>query len=159
MRATKEHPMKRVASVLAVVLALTGIAAMANAADKKEHRIVFQVDQNDPQVMNLVLNNVQNTLDHYNSKNEPVKVEVVAYGPGLNMLRDDKSPVKERLSRMAKDGSFPASLQFSACHNTMMGMEKAEGHPIPVVSEAKVVPSGVVRITELQEDGWSYIRP
>jgi intracellular sulfur oxidation DsrE/DsrF family protein len=152
--------MKRLSYALAVVLALAGLSAPSFAGEKgKDHRIVFQIDQNDPQVMNLVLNNVQNTLDHYNAKSEPVKVEVVAYGPGLNMLRDDKSPVKERLSRMAKDGSFPASLQFSACHNTMMGMQKTEGHPIPIVSVAKVVPSGVVRITELQEEGWSYIRP
>ena len=75
------------------------------------------------------------------------------------MLRDDKSPVKDRLMRLAKDGSFPANLQFSACHNTMMGMEKREGHPIPIVSPAKVVPSGVVRINELQEEGWTYLRP
>ncbi|MGC1467199.1 MAG: DsrE family protein [Pseudolabrys sp.] len=131
----------------------------AQAAEKgKEHKVVFQVDQNDPATMNLVLNNVQNTLEYYHGKNEDVKVEVVAYGPGLNMLRDDKSPVKDRLKRM-KEGSFPSSLQFSACHNTMMGMEKKEGHPISIVPEAKIVPSGVVRLNELQEEGWSYIRP
>jgi intracellular sulfur oxidation DsrE/DsrF family protein len=155
--------MKRLTSVLALIGVLVAAAVLSfsgHAVEKsKEHRIVFQVDQNDPAVMNLVLNNVQNTLDYYNGKGEPAKVEVVAYGPGLNMLRDDKSPVKERLARMAKDGSFPARLQFSACHNTMMGMEKREGHPIQIVSEAKVVPSGVVRISELQEDGWSYVRP
>lgn len=155
--------MKRLMYALTVLAGLIGVATLSfsgHAAEKgKEHRIVFQVDQNDPAVMNLVLNNVQNTLDYYNSKGEPAKVEVVAYGPGLNMLRDDKSPVKDRLARMAKDGSFPASLQFSACHNTMMAMQKKEGHPIPVVSEAKVVPSGVVRISELQERGWSYVRP
>lgn len=158
-----ERAMKRLTSVLALVVVLVGAVALSlsgHAAEKgKDHHIVFQVDQNDPATMNLVLNNVQNTLDYYNSKGEPVKVEVVAYGPGLNMLRDDTSPVKDRLARMAKDGSFPASLQFSACHNTMMGMQKKEGHPIPIVSEAKVVPSGVVRINELQEQGWSYLRP
>jgi intracellular sulfur oxidation DsrE/DsrF family protein len=141
--------------VAAAVLSFSGHAA----ENGKEHHIVFQVDQNDPAVMNLVLNNVQNMLDYYNGKGEPAKVEVVAYGPGLNMLRDDKSPVKDRLSRMSRDGSFPARLQFSACHNTMMGMQKKEGHPIPIVSEATVVPSGVVRISELQEQGWSYVRP
>ncbi len=151
--------MQRLVSVLAVVLTLAGLAIAAAAADKKEHRIVVQVDQNDPQVMNLVLNNVQNMLDYYNGKNEPAQVEVVAYGPGLTMLRDDTSPVKDRLMRMTKDGSFPAKLQFSACHNTMMGMEKREGHPIPIVSAAKIVPAGVVRITELQEKGWTYLRP
>ena len=38
-------------------------------------------------------------------------------------------------------------------------MEKAEGHAIPIVPEAKVVIAGVVRLTELQEQGWTYIRP
>ena len=155
--------MKRLSYVFAAVLAFAGAAWFAAtghaAVNGKEHHIVFQVDQNDPAVMNLVLNNVQNMLDYYNAKGEPAKVEVVAFGPGLTMLRDDKSPVKDRLMRLAKDGSFPANLQFSACHNTMMGMEKKEGHPIPIVSVAKVVPSGVVRVTELEEKGWSYLRP
>jgi len=152
--------MKRLSTVLAVVLALAGMSVAATAAEKaKEHRIVVQVDQDDPAVMNLVLNNVQNMLEYYNGKGEATKIEVVTFGPGLTMLRDDKSPVKERLMRLAKDGSFPSNLQFSACHNTMMGMEKKEGHPIPIVPAAKVVPSGVVRITELQEEGWTYLRP
>jgi intracellular sulfur oxidation DsrE/DsrF family protein len=28
-----------------------------------------------------------------------------------------------------------------------------------VVSDAVIVPSGVVRLMELQEQGWSYVRP
>ena len=155
--------MKRLSYVFAAVLAFAGAAWFAAtghaAVNGKEHHIVFQVDQNDPAVMNLVLNNVQNVVDYYNKKGEAAQVEVVAYGPGLNMLRDDKSPVKDRLARMTKDGTFPSTLRFSACHNTMMGMEKREGHPIPIVSAAKIVPAGVVRITELQEEGWTYLRP
>jgi len=74
------------------------------------------------------------------------------------MLRQDKSPVKDRMKRI-KEGSFPSSLTYSACHNTMMKMEKKEGHAIPIVPEARIVPGGVVRLTELQEEGWAYIRP
>ncbi|HXD44479.1 MAG TPA: hypothetical protein VN655_05020 [Pseudolabrys sp.] len=152
--------MRRLVVAAAIAVALAGFAAVSFAGEKgKEHRIVVQIDQNDPAVMNLVLNNVKNMLEYYNAKSEPAEIEVVAYGPGLTMLRDDTSPVKERLLRMAKDGSFPARLRFSACHNTMMGMEKKEGHPIPIVSVAKMVPSGVVRLTELQEQGWTYLRP
>ena len=142
-----------VAALIAILLCMPG-----HAAEHKQHRVVFQVDQNDPQVMNLTLNNVTNTLDYYREKGEEVAVEVVAYGPGLNMLREDKSPVKDRLKRL-KEASFPATVQFSACHNTMMGMERKEGHAIVVVPQATIVPSGVVRLNQLQEDGWSYIRP
>lgn len=154
--------MKRIMPIFAVITTLVAGLALAvpgQAAEKaKEHRIVFQVDQNDPAVMNLTLNNVANTLKYYHSKDEPVRVEVVAYGPGLNMLRADKSPVKARLKGI-KDAAFPSKVQFSACHNTMMGMQHKEGHPIPIVSVATVVPSGVVRLNQLEEEGWSYIRP
>jgi uncharacterized protein len=153
--------MKNFLRLLAVVVALAAgvmLATPGHAADKKSHRIAVQIDQSDPAMMNLVLNNVSNVLSYYHSKGEQAQVEVVAYGPGLNMLRADKSPVKDRLKRI-KEGSFPSKVQFSACHNTMMGMEKKEGHPIPIVSEATVVPSGVVRLNELQEQGWTYIRP
>ena len=66
------------------------------AENVKPHRIAIQVDQNDPALMNLVLNNVSNLTEYYHSKGEQVQIEVVAYGPGLNMFRDDKSPVKDR---------------------------------------------------------------
>jgi uncharacterized protein len=152
------HP-TRIVAVAAALAAGTIFAAPGHAAgDGKTHRTAIQVDQNDPALMNLVLNNVSNLTEYYNGKGEEVQIEVVAYGPRLNMLREDKSPVKDRLLRI-KEGSFPSTVNFSACHNTMMGMEKAEGHPIPIVPQASVVPAGVVRLSEPQEQGWSYIRP
>jgi uncharacterized protein len=135
----------------------------AGTADKakrsaKPHRLVIQVDQNDPAVMNLALNNATNVIDYYRAKGEDVNVDVVTYGPGLHMLRADTSPVQDRIKTL-KDHAFPSKIQFSACGNTKEGMEKKEGHPITVMSEAVVVPSGVVRLMELQEKGWSYVRP
>jgi intracellular sulfur oxidation DsrE/DsrF family protein len=38
-------------------------------------------------------------------------------------------------------------------------MEKTVGKAVPIVSEATIVLSGVVRLMELQEQGWSYVRP
>ena len=142
--------------VLAACLSLAVVTGAA--ADPKPHHIAIQVDQNDPQVMNLVLNNATNIIDYYRDKNEDVDIEIVAFGPGLNMLRADTSPVQERIRRL-KDMAFPGKLQFSACNNTKKGMEKAEGHAISIVPEATIVPSGVVRLMELQEQGWSYVRP
>jgi uncharacterized protein len=137
----------------------------AGSADKTKaqhstnaHRLVIQVDQNDPAVMNLALNNATNVIDYYRAKGEDVSVDVVTYGPGLHMLRADTSPVQDRIKSL-KDHAFPSKVQFSACGNTKEGMEKKEGHPIAVLSEAVIVPSGVVRLMELQEKGWSYVRP
>jgi intracellular sulfur oxidation DsrE/DsrF family protein len=128
------------------------------AADGKSHRVSIQVDQNDPQVMNLALNNATNIIEYYRAKNEDVDVDIVTYGPGLHMLRDDTSPVKDRIKHL-KESAFPGKIQFSACNNTKQNMEKAEGKAVPIVSDAILVPSGVVRLMELQEQGWSYVRP
>jgi len=122
------------------------------------HRLVIQVNQNDPAVMNLALNNATNVLDYYRKKGEEADVEIVAYGPGLNMLRKDTTPVADRIQGM-KDLVFPNKVRFIACGNTKEGMEKKEGKPVELLAEATVAPSGVVRLMELQEKGWSYIRP
>ena len=133
-------------------------AASGFAADTKSHRVAIQVDQNDPQVMNLALNNATNVIEYYRAKNEDVDVDIVTYGPGLHMLRADTSPVQDRIKRL-KELAFPGKIQFSACNNTKQGMEKAEGHAISILPDATIVPSGVVRLMELQEQGWSYVRP
>jgi intracellular sulfur oxidation DsrE/DsrF family protein len=152
----------RQATVVAVVslcLCSIGFAATSKAQHaKKPHRVVIQVDQNDPAVMNLALNNATNAIEYYRGKGEEVDVDLVTYGPGLNMLRADTSPVQDRIKNL-KDIAFPSKIQFSACNVTRVGMEKKEGHPINMLPEAVMVPSGFVRVMELQEKGWSYIRP
>jgi intracellular sulfur oxidation DsrE/DsrF family protein len=150
-------------ATLAAIASLSLVsAALANdvktSGSEKTHRLLIQVDQNDPVIMNLALNNATNVIEYYRAKGEDVDVDVVTYGPGLHMLRADTSPVKDRIKSL-KDTAFPSKIQFSACNNTKEGMEKKEGHPIDVLSDSVLVPSGVVRLMELQEKGWSYIRP
>ncbi len=132
-------------------------AKMSTAADQKQpHRLAVQVDVNDPAVMNLALNNVSNAAQHYSELGQKVEIELVAFGPGLHMLRDDTSPVRARIKSMSE--AMP-NLTFAACGNTRENMTKAEAKDIPIISEAKVVKAGVVRLMELQERGWSYLRP
>lgn len=145
---------------IAVALALGLLTAPSVAADnvERQHRLAIHVDQNDAEVMNMALNNASHVIEYYRAKGEDVQVEVVAYGPGLHMLREDTSPVKDRIKAL-KEVSFSKNLKLSACNNTKEGMEKREGHAITIIPEASLVPSGVVRLMELQEQGWSYVRP
>ena len=145
-------------SLLAALAVSLLAASGAGAESAKPHRIAIHVDQNDPAVMNMALNNAKNVIEHYRAKNEDILVEIVAYGPGLHMLREDTSPVKDRIREMSQV-SYSSQIAFAACNNTKEGMEKREGHPVPIVAQATVVPSGVVRLMELQEQGWSYVRP
>jgi len=131
--------------------------AKATKSIAKTHRVAIQVDQNDPAVMNLALNNATNIFEYYRTKGELVEVNIVTYGPGLFMLRDN-SPVQDRIKQL-KNLAFPGKIQFSACNITKQGMEKREGQSITILPEASLVPSGVITLMELQEEGWSYVRP
>jgi uncharacterized protein len=139
-------------------LARNANAKVVNAASRTQapHRLAIHVDVNDPALMNLALNNVSNIVQHYGELSQRVEIEVVAYGPGLHMLRDDTSPVKARIKAMSE---ATPELTFSACGNTRENMTKTEGRDIPLISQAKITKSGVVRLMELQEQGWSYLRP
>jgi hypothetical protein len=167
-----DHVM-RAAAICAVALFLavppaapqgTQLAAMPPApppppgqvVDKKTHHLILQVNSNEPAMMNLALNNATNVEQYYKSLGEKVEIEVVTFGPGLHMLRDDTSPVKDRIKAIAE--KLP-SISFKACGNTQENMHKAENKDIPLISQATLVKSGVVRVMELQELGWTYVRP
>ncbi len=137
----------------AVLGAMFATGAMAEGV---EHRVAVHVDQNDPFVMNMALNNVENLTQYYESQGDTVLVEVVTYGPGLNMLIDKSSPVRSRISTMSLELD---NLTFSACETTLRRMSKKLGEDIVLMDEAVVVPSGAVRLIELQENDYAYIRP
>jgi uncharacterized protein len=140
----------------AVAQSKQSAASQAAPREKNAHRLILQVNTNDPAAMNLALNNAANVERYYKSIGEQVQIEIVAFGPGLNMLRDDTSPVKERIKSLAETSR---SISFAACDNTRTNMSRVEQKEIPLISQATVVSSGVVRVMELQEQGWSYVRP
>jgi len=144
--------------VLAAAMVTAPLASRkADAAgEKKAHRLALHVDRNDADVMKLAFNNARNTYDLYKERGEEVAIEIVTYSQGLHMLRDDTSPVKEEIRELRK--KVP-QVVFAACNNTKTAMEKREGKPVPLIAEATIVPAGVVRLVELQEAGYAYVKP
>ena len=141
-----------------LLLLIAGFASTSTtlSADETTHKVAIHVDENDPKRMNMALNNVANIRKFYDSKGEKIEIEVVAYGPGLHMFRADTSPVKDRIAVMSLEID---NLTFSACGNTHAAMSKAAGEKIELIEEAQMVPSGVVQLIELQEQGYAYVRP
>ena len=154
--------MMKTRKLLLIVLGLgmtfaTALAPVSSAnAEGKVHKLVLHMDENDPKKMNLALNIVEQSKKEWARRGDTLIVEVVAHGPGLMMLRTDKSPVKKRIGLIAIQQE---NVSFSACGNTMKKMGKKEGKAITLIPEATKVPAGVVRIMELQEMGYLYVRP
>jgi len=140
-------------TLTAAVLALAPLAALAAG---QVHKLAIHVDEDDRRLLNMALNNAQNVYNHYTEQGDEVIIEVVAYGPGLSMFVDGESPVADRVAAMSLELE---NITFSACGNTIANREKRQGTPVTLLSEAQVVPSGVVRLMELQGEGYAYIRP
>ena len=138
---------------LAAMLALAPVLALAEG---KTHYVAIHVDDSDKRVMNMALNNAQNVEAYYKSQGDDVVIEVVAYGPGLQMFVEGGSPVADRISTMSLAMD---NITFSACGNTHRKMSEKAGKDVVLMSEAVVVPSGVVQLIALQEQGYAYIRP
>ena len=141
------------ATPLGTQLAAMPPAPPAQGVDKKTHHLILQVNSSEPAMMNLALNNATNVEQYYKNLDEKVEIEVVTFGPGLHMLRDDTSPVKDRIKAIAEK---TPSISFKACGNTQDNMHKAENEDIPLVAQATLVKSGVVRVMELQEQGYEH---
>ena len=143
-------------AVLMVPAFLIGLHSASSQDSPKLHRMVIQVSREDTEGMNLALGNAINAKKYYDAKGEQFQVEIVAYGPGITMFREDKSPVKDRLEEAKKE--IPG-IVYSMCGNAKAAAEKREGHEIFPIKGVGVVPAGVVRVAELQEQGWVYVRP
>jgi intracellular sulfur oxidation DsrE/DsrF family protein len=142
---------------LAALAAVPLFGRKAEAAgEKKTHKLAVHVDQNDPAVMRLALANSRNAHELFSARGDDLEVEIVCYSQGLHMLRDDTSPVKDEIKQTR---ARVPQITFGACNNTKRAMEKAENKIIPIIPEAHVVPAGITRLVELQEEGYSYVKP
>ena len=119
-------------------------------------QVALHVNFNDPERLNYVLNNAENIYQHYRRKGIKIEIRIIAHGPGLHMFRDDTSPVRERVSKLA---ASQEGVSFHACSNTKERMEKAEGKTLVIMDEASMVSSGIGELIELQLQGWNYIKP
>lgn len=110
--------------------------------------VVIQVSEADPAKWEMALINARNVRKAYRDKN--VGVEIVAYGPGLKMLRKD-SPISAGLEEASKNG-----VKLLACGNTMTMTHTTREELNRAVG---IVPAGVVEIMERQQEGYAYVRP
>lgn len=140
---------------LLTALLLLPLAAV-DAQAFETHKLALQISDNDAGKMNTVLNVAANVSKYYTDKGDEVEIQIVAFNAGLTMLRADKSPVLTRLKSF-KQGM--PNVAFIACENTLDSMTRREGKEPQLVDNAKRVKAGVVTLIELNEKGWTIVRP
>jgi intracellular sulfur oxidation DsrE/DsrF family protein len=140
--------MAAAALVLAVIALGVALPVTAQTAAPTRGKVVLQMSENDPAKWNLALNNARNIQADLGAAN--VDIELVAYGPGIGMLKAD-SVAANRI-----DEALGAGVKIVACENTMRGQKLTRGD---MLGKIDYVPAGVVEIMQRQQQGWAYIRP
>ena len=148
---------KALVAMFATLLTFAFTPVYADGDDDGVKRLAIQVSDNLDGTMTKALNVAANFARMQSERGNLYEIEIVTFNAGLHMLREDTSPVIERLK------AFPDSIpdiRFSACGNTIEGMTRqAGGTPPPIVDFAVVVPGGVGRLMALDAAGWFVIRP
>ncbi|HZE62166.1 MAG TPA: hypothetical protein VE085_16635 [Burkholderiales bacterium] len=138
-------------SLFAFLPLLAATPALAQTSKKPaagKQRVIFQVSDNDPGKWQLALNNARNVQADLGEEN--VEIEIVAYGPGLNMLKAE-SKVAGGLA-----GALDNNVGLIACENTMQNTKVPRDDMYGGVA---FVMAGVTHIMKRQREGWAYIRP
>lgn len=147
---------RRSAMAAAVMMTLTPFALRAQPAplpDKPfaEHRIVLQLSDNDPKKEGLVLSVANNLIKAYDP--DKIAVEVVAFGPGIDLLR------VENANRARVESLIAQGVKFDVCLNTLDTIERETGKRPAVIPKAIPVQVGVGQILSLTENGYTLVRP
>ena len=143
----------RSASLLSLLLMLLTVPATTSFAEDsdKPHKVVIQVSTGAALSQKVAINNAEDLQESYGSEN--IHIVVVAYGPGLTLLKEN-SPSASRIESLAAQG-----VVFVAGAQGMKKLADSSGGEPALLESVEVVPLGVVRVLELQEQGYAYIRP
>jgi uncharacterized protein len=145
---------KRIAYLVVTAVLIAGSVTMGGVAhaqstqSAQRNRVVIQMSDGDVAKWNLALNNAKNIQSDLGAAN--VDVELVTYGPGIDMLKLE-SPVGGRIGE-----ALAAGVKVLACENTMKGQKLTHADMLNGIG---YVPAGVVELMTKQQQGWAYIRP
>jgi intracellular sulfur oxidation DsrE/DsrF family protein len=140
-------------AVLATTLPCIAQAQQVPLQDKPfaEHKIVLQLSDNDVRKQNLVISVANNLLKFYDP--DKVAIEVVAFGPGIDLLRSENASRKQVESLIAQ------GVRFDVCLNTVDTIERETGRRPEIIPGATPVQVGVGQILYLAENGYTLVRP
>lgn len=116
-----------------------------------EHKIVLQLSDSDAKKQALVLSVANNLLKAYDP--DKIAVEVVAFGPGIDLLLSGSERRKQVESLIAQ------GVRFDICLNTVDTIERETGKRPEFIPAATPVQVGVGQILFLAENGYTLVRP
>jgi intracellular sulfur oxidation DsrE/DsrF family protein len=143
----RRNVLMTIAAALAAAVPPRAAAAQPKNGSVRD-RLVMQVTDADVARWVLALSNARNVQSELGRAN--VDIEIVVYGPGIDMLRME-SVVGPNVAE-----ALAAGVNVTACENTMIGQHLSRDDMLPAIGYVK---AGVVRLMRRQQEGYAYVRP
>jgi intracellular sulfur oxidation DsrE/DsrF family protein len=124
-------------------------------AESSDRRIVLHVTTGDISAVNAALNEAEQLLASYRDAGTPMKLDVVTYKEGINMLRVGVSPYVERIESIIGDND---NVSFYACLNSITKAIKKEGRNVVLMPNTVTNKTAMELISERIDKGWVYIK-
>ena len=142
------------AMLVTILVGALGASAVglsgAAGTSQDPHRVVMHLNSGDEKVQRGALNNIRHLYQEVGR--EHLRVELVVHGAGLTLLTKKDSTLATELAQL----KTAYDVEFTACSNTMKAMNLTTRDLVEQVD--RTVPA-MVRLMELQEQGWAYIKP
>jgi len=150
---TRRHVGIALGAVVAALPAVTAMAQPKPLPDKPfaEHRVVLQLSDSDAKKESLVISVANNLIKAYGP--DAIAVEVVAFGPGIDVLRTGNA------NRARVESLISQGVTFDVCVNTLDTIERETGKRPDIIPGAIPVQVGVGHILSLVENGFTLVRP
>jgi intracellular sulfur oxidation DsrE/DsrF family protein len=142
-------------STLALLAVLAGAAVASHLkAQPRKHQVVYHLSEAGVDKARFVLGNVQNTITGVGGSSHIEAIELVVHGPALKtfVTASIDPQLKAMLAELQGQG-----VVFGACGNTMKAFSLTLEQLPPGAHH--LPQGGVVRIMELVEEGYVYLRP
>lgn len=136
----------KMAALLALMILIPNVSF---AADRK---MAIQINSNDPITQKMALISARNLKAVLGKDN--IDVELVVYGPGLSIIKTENRNSSRVQNLMQEYG-----LKVSVCEGTLKGYAKRHGGEANIIDGVARVSTGAIRLLELQEQGYNYLRP
>jgi len=124
-------------------------------ADPKQIKILIHLNSKETELVQESLDALENVLKYYRKIGQDARIEMVANGDGINLLRKDASPFLDRIKRMQKEYD---NLTFVACQNSINRLKDERGIIAKLIPGVVVIDSGMAQLMRRQDQGWAYIR-
>lgn len=137
-------------TLLSFLAILMLVPSLSYAAERK---MVIQVNSKDAVVQKMALNSAKN-LKRMIGK-DAIDIEIVVYGPGLSLI-ESRGRAADKVKILMAD----YDVKVSVCNGALKAYAKRRGgQELETIKGVSRVPTGALRILELQEQGYAYLRP